>query len=240
MGSGFRTFTSGEVLTASNVQNFLQNQSVMVFADSTARETAIGTANFEEGMLSYLENSDLLEVYNGTAWANIAPASSSGMDLISTVTFSAVASQSINNVFSATYQNYRIVVSGKNDTGTNQLRMRVRVGGVDNSAASNYLVAGEQITTTGASAISNSTGTTSWHIAEFYRRTGIVIVDITNPFATDYTTMAFNNYGGDSGTTQYYYSGGGSMTVTTSYDGFTIFPDLNTITGTVRVYGYNQ
>jgi hypothetical protein len=74
MGSGYRTFTAGEVLTASNVQDYLMDQSVMVFADSTARATNIGTANFEEGMVSYLEDSDIVEVYNGTTWASIAPA----------------------------------------------------------------------------------------------------------------------------------------------------------------------
>jgi hypothetical protein len=68
MGSGYRTFTAGEVLTASNVQNFLQNQSVMVFADSTARATGIGTANFEEGMFTFLTGTDALEFYDGTAW----------------------------------------------------------------------------------------------------------------------------------------------------------------------------
>jgi hypothetical protein len=90
MGSGYRTFTAGEVLTASNVQDYLMDQSVMVFADSTARATNIGTANFEEGMVSYLEDSDTVEVYDGSAWASIAPTTNQGLTLINTTSFSGV------------------------------------------------------------------------------------------------------------------------------------------------------
>jgi hypothetical protein len=242
VGSGFRTFTAGEVLTASNVQNYLMDQSVMTFGGSATRSSAIGTANFEEGMVSYLTDTDKLEVYNGTNWVSVAPTTSTPMGvLINSTSFSGVASQSINNVFSATYQNYRIVVSGNNVTGTNTLRFRLRVAGVDNSTASNYLYGAFYVATTGGTGvIASSTGNTFWQVGEFYRRTSIVTIDITNPFATDYTTFNGMNYGGDSATTQYATYGGGSTTITTSYDGFTIFPDANTITGTVRVYGYNQ
>ena len=72
MGSGFRTFQSGEVLTASNVQNFLMEQSVMVFAGTAALGSAIGTA-VEAGMVAYLTDADQLIHYvadaaQGTAW----------------------------------------------------------------------------------------------------------------------------------------------------------------------------
>jgi len=43
-GAGRRTFTPGEVLTASNVMNYLQDQAVMNFAGTAARGSAIGTA----------------------------------------------------------------------------------------------------------------------------------------------------------------------------------------------------
>jgi hypothetical protein len=77
MGSGYRTFTAGEVLTASNVQNYLQDQSVMVFGGSAARSSAIGTANFEEGMVSYLTDTDKVEAYDGTNWLEIGGSSAS-------------------------------------------------------------------------------------------------------------------------------------------------------------------
>jgi len=65
-GAGFRTFTAGEVLTAANTQNFLMDQSIMVFADTTARDAAITSPS--EGMFAYLTGTNLLTFYNGSAW----------------------------------------------------------------------------------------------------------------------------------------------------------------------------
>jgi len=79
MGSGFRTFASGEVLTSSNVQNFLMDQAVMVFAGTAARSSAI--ASPEEGMITYDTVTDLLEVFNGSkykAFASMGTATTSG------------------------------------------------------------------------------------------------------------------------------------------------------------------
>ena len=39
--AGYRTFSAGEVLTAANVQTFLQDQVIAVFANATARDAAI-------------------------------------------------------------------------------------------------------------------------------------------------------------------------------------------------------
>jgi hypothetical protein len=61
-----KTFTAGDVLTASDVNTFLMNQMIMTFADSTARSSAIGTAT--EGMVTYLANTNTFEYSNGTAY----------------------------------------------------------------------------------------------------------------------------------------------------------------------------
>lgn len=67
-GSGFRTFTAGAVLTAAQVQNYLQDQAVMVFASASARTTAL--ASPAQGMMSFLNDSNsywqYYEVYNAT------------------------------------------------------------------------------------------------------------------------------------------------------------------------------
>lgn len=70
MGLGRRTFAPGEVLTASNVMNYLMDQSVMNFAGTAARGSAIGTA-VAEGMVTYLNDSNNISVYDGSAWKNI-------------------------------------------------------------------------------------------------------------------------------------------------------------------------
>jgi hypothetical protein len=47
------------------------DQSVMVFADSSARSSAIPSPS--EGMLTYLEDTDAVEKYDGSAFVNVAP-----------------------------------------------------------------------------------------------------------------------------------------------------------------------
>jgi len=66
-GLGRKTFTAGEVLTAANVQGYLMDQSVGVFASSTARSSALGTA-VSAGMVSYRSDDKALELYAGSAW----------------------------------------------------------------------------------------------------------------------------------------------------------------------------
>ena len=69
-GAGFKTFNTGDVLTASEVNTYLQQQVVMVFADSSARTTAL-SAVLAEGMVSYLQDTNTVQVYNGSAWVNV-------------------------------------------------------------------------------------------------------------------------------------------------------------------------
>jgi len=61
-----KTFTAGTLATASDVNTYLMNQSVMTFASPAARNTAIPSPT--EGMLTYQESNDHLTVYNGTDW----------------------------------------------------------------------------------------------------------------------------------------------------------------------------
>lgn len=71
-GLGRKVFTAGEVLTAANVQGYLQDQAVMVFAGSAARGSAIGTAS--EGMVSYLADTNVYQSYDGAAWVDLGVA----------------------------------------------------------------------------------------------------------------------------------------------------------------------
>ncbi len=68
MGSGFKNFTA-TVLTASDVNNYLMEQSVMSFASTGARDVAVTAP--EDGMVAYIRSNDAdegLYTYNGTAW----------------------------------------------------------------------------------------------------------------------------------------------------------------------------
>lgn len=70
-GAGYKLFNTGDVLTAAQVNTYLQEQAVMVFNDASARTTALSGV-LAEGMMSYLKSTDAVEVYNGTAWVGVA------------------------------------------------------------------------------------------------------------------------------------------------------------------------
>lgn len=64
-GLGFKTFTTGEVLTAADVNGYLM-QGINVFASSAARAAAITSP--QEGQYSFLKDTNALEYYDGAAW----------------------------------------------------------------------------------------------------------------------------------------------------------------------------
>jgi hypothetical protein len=66
-GAGYRKYTIGAVLNAAQLDNFLQEQTVMVFASASARNTAL-TGVLAEGMQCYLNDTNIKAHYNGTAW----------------------------------------------------------------------------------------------------------------------------------------------------------------------------
>ena len=238
MGSGFRTFTAGEVLTASNVQNYLMDQSVMVFGGSAARSSAIGTANFEEGMVSYLTDTDKVEAYNGTNWVSVAPTTSQGLTLINTTSFSGVSSQSINDVFSSTYTNYQIVFNYVG-TSNGSLLLRMRVGGAD-ATASNYA---RQFTLTTSTTFTGGRASSQSHYA--ITDTGgsrqTIITNVFNPNEAVVTTFrSFGGFAFDSNSALYIMDTIGNHQLSTAYTGFTALVDAGTMTGNIQVYGLNK
>jgi len=72
-GLGFKDFQVGEVLTSSDVDGYLMQQAVMRFADAAARGSALGTATgtavpLAEGMVTYLDDANYMQVFDGTNW----------------------------------------------------------------------------------------------------------------------------------------------------------------------------
>lgn len=70
-GAGYKLFQSGAVLTASEVNTYLQEQAVMRFADAAARTTALSGV-LAEGMVSYLDDTNKVQVYNGSSWVDVS------------------------------------------------------------------------------------------------------------------------------------------------------------------------
>jgi hypothetical protein len=72
-GAGYKLFATGDVLTAAQVNTYLNEQTVMVFANAAARTSAL-TSVLAEGMVSYLQDTNAVEVYNGSAWVGVSGA----------------------------------------------------------------------------------------------------------------------------------------------------------------------
>lgn len=67
-GQGFKTFTTGEVLTAADVNGYLM-QGVGVFTDAANRDAEITSP--QEGQFAYLKDTNVTTYYTGSAWANL-------------------------------------------------------------------------------------------------------------------------------------------------------------------------
>ena len=68
-GAGWKSYSTGDLISATEFQTFIQDQVVQVYADSSARDTALGT-NDAEGMFCFLKDSNTLQFYDGSAWVN--------------------------------------------------------------------------------------------------------------------------------------------------------------------------
>ena len=158
-------------------------------------------------------------------------ATASGLTLITSVTASAAASITIDNCFTSTYENYRILFVGKTSfDGFNFIQLRV--GGV--AAATNYDSQFLQADGSSMNAGRLTAQTSGRFFAANSSDTNTASVDIFKPniaIATSYSllnvyaVLALNVVTG-------------RHTTATAYDGFGIVLASGTITGTVYVYGY--
>lgn len=167
-----------------------------------------------------------------------------GLVYVTGASFSAASSVSVNNCFSSTYDNYRLIINVTSNTVATNLGLRLRVGGVDNSSA-NYAYGG-LLSYSGSvitAAVTSSGLDTSFLFSgadPTYYPGMAMTAEILQPFLAFRTCYQFQ---GMAPVNPQPYSRwvNGAMSVTTSYDGFTLFPQSGgTITGTYRVYGYRQ
>jgi len=242
MGSGYRTFTAGEVLTASNVQNYLQDQVVMTFGGSAARSSAIGTANFEEGMISYLTDTDKVEAYNGTNWVQVG-ASTQGLTLINTTSFSGVTAISAPaSTFTSTYANYKILFDLTSVAGDNTLFFRLRSSGSDDTGANyNHAILGYD-TNNATAGFAANTSVNGFYVSEFDAGTNnhsySITMDIFRPNEAQFTTFSMMAQMVSTAGVMKSIFGGGWLKTSTQYDAVT-FSNSNNFAGRMSIYGYN-
>jgi hypothetical protein len=192
------------------------------------------------GTTTVPQNGRVALVKQATNTWYISPLGGGGLTLITSSTFSAVASVSVNSCFSAAYENYRIVIGLLGSVAaSNDLNLRVRAAGTDLSGAvyaSSYIFNSQ----TGGPSRSYTAAGTSGVLGYTNDYKSLVAGDMGSPFATERTTFTGTHMTLGSGAASQAGSLGIVVNNATSYDGFSLISATGTITGTLRVYGYSN
>jgi hypothetical protein len=233
--------TNGHTLVANSSTSTGLEWKVDPVADlvTTAGDTLYATAADTLVRLGIGTAGQVLQVNSGATapeWAT--PAGASGLTLISTTSFSAVASQSVNSCFSATYDNYLIKLNFTTiATTNNKVDLRLRASGVDTTT--NYrrqVISGNGTTVSGFRETSNTAMNGIGYLQTTFNNE--FTFQLTNPFKTCVTSGFTNQVSVSQGNIELELHSHG-LNDTTSYDGFTLLV-ATTITGSVSVYGYNK
>ena len=185
-----KTFTTGEVLTASDTNTYLNNGGLVYITQTSA---------------------------------------TSGSSL------------SVDNVFSSTYSNYRILIDGYQPaTGGTALYLRMRVGGADANGNDYYgALVGTYVDASSSNIQANGV---SYMVTGIYNSATTIAIgqcsmDVFGPNRTERTffgitaTLYNTQFGGRAGF--------GEHNLTTAYTGFTLYPSSGNFSNfRVWVYGY--
>ena len=240
MGANAQTtvpsFTIGQVLTADQ-QNQSARTGVPVFATSVERDAAFGGSGektLAEGQLAYLEDSNVVQYYDGSGWATVGPSADSGLTLISATTIgTTVSSVTVSSAFSAAYDSYKIVVSG--GAGSTSMNLLMRLG----ASATAYYFGGKGRSYAGSDVNEAAANSSGWVVGNGQTGGLAANLDVVNPFLADetYYTTAYGTIN-TAGTSLF---NAGFHNSAVSYADFTLLTSTGTITGgTIRVYGYKN
>jgi hypothetical protein len=163
---------------------------------------------------------------------SVAVGSGSGSASASgTVTFSGASSVTLNNVFSATYDTYQIIVSNLTGATNGNLYFRFTVGGTANTDVVFNI---QNLVNEGANTSSSSYTAAEYVLGAARTTVSQILTFVTKPFTA--APKSLWSSGGGAGrlnlTTANY---GNSI----SFDGFRLLGDAATMSGTVTVLGIN-
>jgi len=233
-------FASGEVLTAANM-NLSAGTGVPVFSNTTTRDAGFGGAGekvLAEGQLCYLSSTNVVQYYDGAAWATVGPSTAGGLTLIaSQVIGTTVSSVTVSSAFSATYDNYKIVISG--GVGSTNGVILMTLGAT--SAGYYWGLQGADFSGSGSAQGNGAANTSSWRAGGFATTTFSMSMDLMSPNLAKVTAFTSSYMQGLTSTSGVMGILGGYLNDSTQYTAFTLTPNTGTLTGgTIRVYGYSN
>jgi hypothetical protein len=220
----YKVFSNGSVLQASEINDNLMNQSVMVFSNSAARTAAITSPL--EGMLTWLEDVNRYENWNGTAWV-----SPFGTTFLTSTSFTSATSVVVDNVFTSAYDVYKIIVSYSSGTSS-EVSFNLRVGGVNDTVNNNdqLMVAESGSVAASRNAVSSATA----RIGKVESSGGVIDFTLSNPALASRTFGLSQSF--DSSLSLRIF--GTQHLATSAFDGFRI--QMSSSTGNLRVYGMRK
>jgi hypothetical protein len=162
----------------------------------------------------------------------------SGLVLLNTTNFTAVATQALPaSSFTSTYRNYRVVWRHTQNTSNGVITLRMRAAGT-NATGADYSAFGLYSGFSAGPTRINTTGATNWTITTVNSgNIGVIIFDITGPQVANQTMGFLNGFST---------SGGDLISLVVqhgqsiSYDSIDFISSVGTMTGQVSVYGYNE
>jgi len=189
------------------------------------------------GTLRQYESATLVRT-GSDAWTVIT-AGGSGLTLVTTATATAASAVSVNNCFTATYDNYLIVVELTSSSATGEWYLRLRASATDATTAY-YSAFG--FSSFGADSVSgqgSSNGTDKMSAGFSNASLGATAtINVKAPAIARRTVFEYLSVNLESGGNSRF--GGGVHSTATAYDGFTLYPASGTITtptNGIRVYG---
>ena len=234
MGANAQTavpvFTAGQVLTAQQQTEI--NTGIPVFATTVTRDAAFGGTGektLAEGQFAYIEATNTTQYYDGATWQSVG--ASSGLTLVSTTTIgSGVSSVTVSNAFSATYDNYLVLIGGGVASAAGLVGLKL------GSATANYLGASVQTSMAGTVTGSADNSAAAFLKAFSFGTLGSGgTLTINAPFLAVQTFISATSFGGSDVSNLYI----GKLADSNSHTSFTLTPASGTLTGgTIKVYGY--
>ncbi|MCU1418726.1 MAG: hypothetical protein JWP32_2900 [Schumannella sp.] len=183
----------------------------------------------------------IVNALNANGQSLVVPTSVAGTGVSVTtlgkVAFSGAASVSVNGCFSGAFDNYAIVIDIPSQSVAALVSMRFRTAGTDDPSAT---YTRQVFNSSGASNTASTTvNDVLTYVSAATPLSCSVRAEIFNPAIATSTRIISNSYGVN-GSTAALSQVGTSTSNTSVYDGFTIAPVSGTISGTLRVYGYNN
>lgn len=232
---GFKTFATGDVLTAADTNGYLM-QGVWTFASAAARDAAVTSP--QEGNFCFLKDTNATQYYSGSAW--VAVGAAAGLTFLTSATFTTASTVSLpTSTFTSTYTNYVIDLTVTACSAANDFGMRGRTSGTDlSTTVYDYAVNGGKTNSTtytfgGASA--DRIYLASMSTATPYRGT----LRLFSPQTTANTYVSTNGVGVESSIAATA-NAMGVVRSSAQFDSVTFIPSTGTITGFYNVYGLSN